>query len=138
MPAADKLTKFLLDSKGFDKICHSVKVLTASNGSLKAELKVTSEHVNIVGGLHGGYIATLVDVLSSLGLLSHEKGLKPSVSVNMNINYLSSAKEGDTVEILSNTLKVGKTLAFLNVELKNKETGVLLAKGSHTKFLLDK
>ncbi|KRT81508.1 hypothetical protein AMK59_5515 [Oryctes borbonicus] len=138
MPFADKMTKLLLNSKGFDTHCHAVKILTAGNGSIKAELKVANEHVNILGGLHGGYTATLVDVISSLGLLSHEKGLKPSVSVNMNINYLSGAKEGDTVEIFANTLKVGKSLAFLQVELKNKATGVLLAKGSHTKFLLDK
>ncbi|GJQ81634.1 hypothetical protein Trydic_g8513 [Trypoxylus dichotomus] len=137
MSAVDKVTKILLNLKGFDKICHSIKILTAGNGSIKAELKVTSEHVNTMGTLHGGYIATLVDVVSSLGLFSHERGFKNQATVNININYLSSAKEGDTVEILSNTLKLGKTLAFMRVELKNKETGILFANGSHTMYLFD-
>jgi len=48
---------------------------------------------------------------------------------------MKAAKEGDLVEIVAKTLKAGKNLAFLEVELKNKATGDLIAKGSHTKFV---
>lgn len=35
--------------------------------------------------MHGGLSATLVDVISGIGLLTHKAGLKPAVSVNMNL-----------------------------------------------------
>jgi len=48
---------------------------------------------------------------------------------------MKAAVEGDTVVIDCSTLKAGKTLAFLSVEIRKKETGELLAVGSHTKFM---
>lgn len=50
--------------------------------------------------------------------------------------YIKGAKVGDEIEINANTVKVGKSLAFLEVLIKNKQTGDILVKGSHTKFLL--
>lgn len=50
---------------------------------------------------------------------------------------MKAAKIGDDVVIDANTLKVGKKLAFLTVDIKAKSTGDLLAQGKHTKFLSD-
>lgn len=50
--------------------------------------------------------------------------------------YIKAAKIGDLIEINADTVKVGKSLAFLEVVIKNKQTGDVLVKGSHTKFLL--
>lgn len=49
---------------------------------------------------------------------------------------MKSAKIGDTIEINAKTLRAGKTLAFLEVLIKNKESGDTLVKGSHTKYIL--
>ena len=46
------------------------------------------------------------------------------------------AKIDDSILIEAKTLRAGKNLAFLEVEIKNKDTGDLLVKGSHTKYLL--
>ena len=51
------------------------------------------------------------------------------------LRYLKAAKDGETIVIDCNTLKAGKTLAFLDIDIKKKETGELVAKGSHTKFI---
>ncbi|KAK9679014.1 Thioesterase superfamily [Popillia japonica] len=136
--SAEKAIQLLFTSKGFDNVLHAVKIITSGNGSVTAELKVDEEHLNLVGMMHGGFSATLVDVVSGIGLLTHKVGLRPSVSINMNLDYLSSAKVGDTIQIISDTLKAGNNLAFLQIEIKNKETGVILVKGTHTKFLLGK
>ena len=48
---------------------------------------------------------------------------------------MKAAKIGEEVLIDAKLLRKGRTLAFLEVELRNKETGVLLVKGSHTKFV---
>lgn len=69
-----------------------VKIIAAADGKCDAELKVEKEHTNILGTLHGGMAATLVDIISSYALLTHPKFVdtlesfpKPSVSVDMHM-----------------------------------------------------
>lgn len=50
--------------------------------------------------------------------------------------YLSPAREGDTIEIDAKCLKIGKTLAFATVDVRNKSNGGrLIAQGRHTKHV---
>lgn len=46
--------------------------------------------------------------------------------------FLKSGKVGDDLVIDVQTVRCGKTLAFLEVLITNKATGDLLVKGSHT------
>ena len=46
------------------------------------------------------------------------------------------AKKGDTISIVAECLKVGKTMAFVNVDIFNKSDGnKIVAQGRHTKVL---
>ena len=49
--------------------------------------------------------------------------------------YLKAAKVGEEVLVEASTLKTGKNLAYLHVDIKNKATDELIARGSHTKFI---
>lgn len=51
------------------------------------------------------------------------------------ISYMNAAKEGDNVEVEAVTRKLGKKLAFLEVEVRNKDKNQLLATGRHTKYV---
>lgn len=51
---------------------------------------------------------------------------------------MKAAKVGEQILIDASTVKTGRTLAFLTVDLKKKSDGSLLAQGKHTKFLSDK
>ena len=101
-------------------------------------MTVEQEHCNYYGTLHGGCTATLVDVISTFALAQDtEESLKHlGVSVNMNIDYMKAAKLGSEIIIDAQLKKRGKQLAFLDVEIRDKETSALLAKGSHTKFIV--
>ncbi|CAG0879933.1 unnamed protein product [Darwinula stevensoni] len=57
------------------------------------------------------------------------------VSTGFLKNYIGAAKPGETLLIEAHTNKFGKSLAFLSVEIKTKETGKLIARGTHTKYL---
>lgn len=48
---------------------------------------------------------------------------------------MSIAKEGENVEVEAITRKAGKNIAFLEVEVRNKDKGVVIATGRHTKYL---
>lgn len=61
--------------------------VSAVPGKVICELKVEEEHINKLGTLHGGLIATLVDVISSMALIN--TGGAPGVSVDMNITYVA-------------------------------------------------
>lgn len=53
----------------------------------------------------------------------------------INRRFLKGAREGETVTIDAKTIKAGRTMAFLAVEIKKKDDGVVVARGSHTKFI---
>lgn len=50
-------------------------------------------------------------------------------------SYLKGANEGEEVIVDAKTVKIGKKLAFLDVELKKKATGELIATGNHVKYV---
>lgn len=50
-------------------------------------------------------------------------------------SYLKGAREGDTIVIDAKAIKTGKTLAYLECELRNKDNGQVIAKGSQTKYI---
>lgn len=134
--SAAELTKFFRLTKGFDKVLRKVNILSLGDGNCTAELKLEEEHGNVLGGLHGGLSATIVDGISSYAFTTHKFGGVPHVSIHLNLEYLKGAQVGDEIQIFANTVRAGKTLAFLEVFIKDKKSGSLLVKGTHTKFLI--
>jgi acyl-coenzyme A thioesterase 13 len=100
-------------------------------------LKVEEEHCNTYGTLHGGLSAVIVDTISTMALITDKEASysKLGVSVDMHMSYLKGAKIGDEILIHGSLIKQGRTLAFLDCELRNAKTNELLVKGSHTKFV---
>ncbi|KAM6185929.1 acyl-coenzyme A thioesterase 13 [Rhynchocyon petersi] len=129
-----EVLKALTKVRCFDRVLEKVTLVSCVPGKVVCQMKVDEEHTNKMGTLHGGLTATLVDNISTLALLSTERGA-PGVSVDMNITYMSPAKIGEDILITAHVLKQGKTLAFASVDLTNKATGKLIAQGRHTKHL---
>lgn len=74
---------------------------------------------------------------SLLILICRKYSKKKQETVFKNIfvfRFLKGAKTGDNVTVEAKTLKTGKSLGFLEIEIKN-ENGELLVKASHTKFV---
>lgn len=119
------------------------------------ELPIQTEHTNRLGILHGGTIASMVDLGGSLALAS--RGLSSTgVSTDLNVTYLGSGgkvgelirgeavcdKRMSTSEGLCQSTPwlndirtlVGKTLAFTSIKFINKDDEIV-ARGSHTKYV---
>jgi len=60
-------------------------IISGGNGKCVAEMKVEEQHTNKGGTLHGGLSASLVDMVSTLALLTHERQA-PGVSVNIGVS----------------------------------------------------
>ncbi|KAL3831803.1 hypothetical protein ACJMK2_023506 [Sinanodonta woodiana] len=121
-------------NNGFESILKQIRVVAGGNGTCTCEMTVTEEHQNQGGTLHGGCTATLVDAVSTWALMATDENVA-GVSVNMDISYMKAAKVGEDIVIEAKTLKRGKRLAFLSVDIKNKSDGSLLAQGKHTKYI---
>ena len=58
--------------------------VSAGNGKCNIELTVGEEHLNRFGGLHGGFMATLVDNITTYALLTKDES-SPGVSVDLHV-----------------------------------------------------
>ena len=68
------------------------KMVELKEGSVTVELDVKSHHLNLIGILHGGVHATMLD--SAMGILAmSSKPQDKMVTTNLNIHYLAPAKE---------------------------------------------
>ncbi|KAI8956453.1 Thioesterase/thiol ester dehydrase-isomerase [Daldinia sp. FL1419] len=111
-----------------------LRVTNAAAGKVDFELDITKDHTNRLKILHGGTIASMVDLGGSLAVAS--MGLYATgVSTDLNVTYLSSGgKVGDKITATAVCDKMGKTLAYTTVTFKNAQ-GELAARGSHTKYV---
>lgn len=113
-----------------------VNLTFAEAGRATAEVEIGKELASRYGYAHGGAIATLVDSISTIALMTHDiEKAAPGVSLDLSVQYLSAIPEGSTVIVQAETVRKGRSVAFLAVNLHDKETKKLLARGSHVKFV---
>ncbi|KAI8638019.1 esterase [Parasitella parasitica] len=129
----DKVLKSFMAAGGYDSlVLPGLKVIHSEDGRVSAEFRVEKQHLNRLESVHGGLLATVVDVGGSLAIAS--KGLfATGVSTDINISYISGVKQGETITVDARVDKLGKTLAFTTVEMSSK--GRLVALGRHNKFV---
>jgi acyl-coenzyme A thioesterase 13 len=110
------------------------RISNASEGIVDFELDITKDHTNRLKIIHGGTIASLVDLGGSLAVAS--KGYYATgVSTDLNVTYISSGgKVGDTLHGTAVCDRIGKTLAYTTVTFWDNKRNIV-ARGSHTKFV---
>jgi len=116
------------------RLVDNLRVTAAHPGVVNFELEIRKEHTNRLGILHGGTVASMVDLGGSLAVAS--RGLfVTGVSTDLNVTYLSSGgKVGDKVFAEVTCDKFGKTLAYTSIKFTNNKNEVI-ARGSHTKYI---
>ncbi|XP_038901620.1 acyl-coenzyme A thioesterase 13 [Benincasa hispida] len=103
-------------------------------GRIVCSLKVPARLLNANNSLHGGASASLVDCIGSAALKTLGANTT-GVSLEINLSYLDAAYLDEEIEIDSKVLRMGKTIAVINVELRRKGNGKIIAQGRHTKYL---
>lgn len=109
------------DPEGFGPILRSSPVLEALGGfmsrgegpDLEIGLRVGPHHLNARGGLHGGVIATLLDVATGYMLVARSGGRR-RVTARLTVDYRSGAQPGEWLQVyLDRSEEEGrKTLAY--------------------------
>jgi acyl-coenzyme A thioesterase 13 len=114
-----------------------IRLISATDGSMVAELPVISNHLNSKGGLHGSVSATIVDWAGGMAIAS--TGMeKTGLSTDIHVSYVSTAKLGDVLMIEGNVSKIGRNMGFTTVTISKGagEKKTIVAHGTHTKYIL--
>lgn len=93
------------------------------------------------GNFHGGAIATVIDLVSSLALAPLSKPgqfVMLGVTRSLQITYISSASAGDVVLLDNEVISFGRRLACIRTTVRNKATGKTVAYSLHDKVNTDK
>ncbi|KAF6825899.1 thioesterase superfamily protein [Colletotrichum plurivorum] len=110
------------------------RVTGASVGKVDFELAIQKEHTNRLQTIHGGTLASLVDLGGSLAVASKGRFMT-GVSTDINVTYLNpGGTPGDIMTGTATCDKMGRTLAYTTISFFNKK-GELAARGSHTKYI---
>lgn len=124
----------VISSPNFGQLLKKLEIVSAGNGNCRAQLLVAQEHLNMGGTMHGGFTSTLIDCVSTYAMMTHPAGV-PGVSVDLMISFMKPALPGELVTIDAKTVRIGKTLAFLSVDITKNDGKDMIAHGRHTKFI---
>lgn len=103
-------------------------VLKVEEGSLSFQHTIRKEMTNPFGTLHGGITAAIIDDAIGATLISYGEPYF-YVSVNLVIDYLSAAREGDVVIADTAIIKKGSQVVNAQCEVWNADRTRLIAKG---------
>lgn len=101
-------------------------------GKVLYRMLIKDKHLATTRAAHGGSIAALADATLGVGALSSvcEEGMIVS-TVEFKISYFHPAHLNDLVTGTSIVLRKGRSLLFMEAELRNQK-GIIIAKASGT------
>jgi uncharacterized protein (TIGR00369 family) len=100
----------------------------ADEGQIAIEFTVREEMTNPMGILHGGAMAAIIDDV--IGTATFSLGQENFyTSVNLVIDFLASARQGEAITARTRIIRAGKTMVNVECEVTN-ESGKLLARGT--------
>lgn len=123
------LGKPLLESPSFYMRWLGGVLRHAERGRVSADFTVRKEMLNPAMTLHGGVIAGIMDEM--IGMCVFTLGLDTIyVSVNLNVDFLEAAREGDVVTAEAHVLREGGRLVYGQVSLLRGEKVLAMASSS--------
>ena len=114
--------------KGFMQNIGDLSFKKIDETNYEFSIKVEEKFLNTGKIAHGGFIATVAD--TGMGNAAHiAAGNTRSVTVNLDIKFISAGKQGDILVGKVEILKKTKTLVFLFCELRCNNKIITSASG---------
>lgn len=92
--------------------------------------------LNYWGAMHGGSIATLIDIASTIAITASDRTNRKNISIELSTNYVGPIYSNKIVYVNCKIPKIGKTIAYSTIEVLDSDNLSILATGSHTKAML--
>lgn len=106
-----------------------IRIDSLEAGVLKASMPVREDLLTIMGAIHGGVMAGLVDHALGCVLYPLMKTGQWAATTEFKINYLAAVKTG-TLVAESRVLSCGRRSAVVRVEVTNHDRLVCVAQGT--------
>jgi len=103
-----------------------IKVLEVKDGYAKLILTITKNHTNSLGAAHGGAIFALADCAFAE---ASNYGENVAVAIQVSINFLRPAAEGDILTAEAIRISDGKTLGLYHVTIFKGKKKIALFSG---------
>ena len=106
----------------------AAKLLRIGDSNITLECFVREDMTNPAGILHGGVASLMLDEVIGMGnvVMSEEYLMS---SVNLNVDFLSSARLGEKLLVSAKLIRLGANLNHWEAKIE-KESGKLVAKAS--------
>lgn len=112
-------------------------LLKAEEGSIEMKFIIRQEMCNPAGALHGGVIAAMLDEVAGIAVYSIGH-TNYHTSVNLVVDFFAPSLVAQEVVASGILIKRGQKISHLQTELKNLESGRLLARASTNVIWIDK
>ncbi len=80
-------------------------------------LYLSESHCNMAGSVHGGVVATLCDITLARATKGPTMQAQIFPTANLNVNYLSTARLGEWMEVRAVCSRLGTRMAFATAEV---------------------
>lgn len=105
------------------------------DGTAHFHFTIEQEHANLMGNMNGGVVYAASDMVAYNALLSILPHDKAAVTSDLQVSMLRGGRIGDKVDVRAEVVKLGRTLAF--IEVRSFVDGKLIATAKLTKAVLD-
>lgn len=103
--------------------------------SITVRFPIQKWELNHMGSMHGGLIAAAVDTVSGMAS-SQFSGCRINPTINISINYLLPALDGDAMLVTAQIDHLGKRLVNLTTICRSENSGKILATATVNFMLL--
>ena len=111
-----------------------VEPLTDEDSIQGLSFVVSDNALNAAGALHGGSLATVLDVAAYIALLPGLADDEEAVTHSFSAWYLRPAGKGETIEARASVVRQGARVAFVTSEMRSRDH--LLAVAQVTKSII--
>ena len=108
-----------------------LELVHTADGSATVEMKTTEDMANHSGFVHGGMISTLADSAMGRSLRTLEPGVVRAMSFDLKLNFISTAKPGDTLRAAARVVHAGRRTVVTECRVERPD-GKLVATASGT------
>jgi uncharacterized protein (TIGR00369 family) len=116
-------------NKGFMKHLGGLDLKKIDQDTYEFSVLIKEMHLNTGKIVHGGFLSTIAD--TGMGTAAHQiAGDKRCVTINLDLKFISAAKQGDKLIGNVKILKKTKTLVFINCKIHNNEDIIVSASGT--------
>lgn len=106
------------------------RLYRSDTGYAEVALTVGPQHLNRLGVLHGGVLASLIDTATgfAVAFADSPERMKPAVTLTLNTQFLGQTGLGDQLIAVGKHVGGGKTIAYATAEVRRPD-GHVVARG---------